>query len=75
MPRYTLYRGESAPEQDATEQIRSVGAHVIAARPGLALIEATEEVAAQLRARLKNWRVTIESHASQSPPRPKVGAG
>jgi hypothetical protein len=73
MPRFTLYRGEAAPEQDATDEIRSAGAQVIAARPGLALIEATEEMAESLRTRLKDWRVTKESHAKQNPPRPKVG--
>lgn len=74
MPRFTLYCGEAAPEQDATEQIRSEGAEVLAARPGLALIEATEEVAERLRARLKDWRVTRESHANQNPPRPNIRA-
>lgn len=74
MPRFTLYRDESAPERDATEQILLTGAKVIAARPGLALIEATEEIADTLRSRLKHWRVTKETRAKQSPPRPKIPA-
>lgn len=72
MPRFTLYRGESSPEHDATEHIRSVGAQVIVARPGLVLIEATDEVAERLRGRLKSWRVTKEIQAKQNPPRPKI---
>lgn len=73
MPRFTLYC-ESAPEEDATEQIRSAGAQILATRPGLALIEATDEVAERLRRRLNNWRVTKETHANQNPPHPKIAA-
>lgn len=73
MPRFTLYRSESAPEQDATEQIQSVGARIIAERPGLALIETTDEGAEQLRGRLRNWKVTKEALARQNPPRPRPG--
>ena len=60
MSRYTLYRGDAAPMTDITETLRVFGARVIAARPGLALIDTTEAVAAQLREALGDWKVTKE---------------
>jgi|GEM_PF-5605654 len=70
--RYTLCRGESAPIDDATELIHSAGAKLIASRPGLALIETTEEVAEHLRSVLLNWRVTNEATAKLPKPRPRI---
>ena len=72
MPRFTLYCGESAPVTDATEQVRSAGARMIAARPGLALIEATEQAAQQLRRTLPDWKITEETTARIPKPRPKM---
>ena len=72
MPRFTLYRTESSPVTDATEQVRSVGARVITARPGLALIEATEQAAQTLRANLPDWRVSAEVAATIPRPRPNL---
>ena len=74
MPRYTLYRGDSAAHADATEHIRSTGARVIASRPGLALIKATDTVAEQLRDSLPDWRVTKEIKAAIPTPRTKMPA-
>ena len=72
MARFTLYRGESAQIADATELIRSAGARVIAAKPGLALIESTDAVADQLREVLHDWKVTREVTAKIPKPRPKL---
>jgi len=72
MARYTLYRGESAPVEDATEHIASAGAKLIASRPGLALIESTDAVAEHLRTVLKDWRISLEVTAKTPKPRPKM---
>lgn len=75
MTRYTLYRGEAAPIEDATEHVLSAGAKVIASRPGLALIESTEDVAEHLRTVLKDWRISREVTAKKPTPRPKASGG
>lgn len=72
MARYTLYRGDSAPIEDATDLIKSAGAKLIASRPGLALIESTDAVAEHLRSVLHDWRVTREVTAKTPQPRPKM---
>ena len=72
MPRFTLYRSETAKISDATEQIRSVGARLIAARPGLALIETSDEIADQLQHSLNGWRISKEVTAKIAPPRPQI---
>ena len=72
MARYTLYRGDSAPIEDATEHILSAGAKVIASRPGLALIESTDAVAEHLHTVLKDWRISPEVTAKIPKPRPKM---
>ncbi len=72
MARYTLYRGDSAPIEDATEHILSAGAKVIVSRPGLALIESTDAVAEHLRSILKDWRISPEVSAKIPKPRPKI---
>lgn len=72
MARFTLYRGISAKIDDATEAIRSSGARVISAKPGLALIETTDDVADQLREILCDWKVTKEVMAKIPSPRPKL---
>lgn len=72
MQRLTLYRGESAAQEDATEQIRSTGARIIAMRPGLALVEASEQAAAQLRTALPGWQISDEKKAQVPRPRPTL---
>jgi hypothetical protein len=72
MARFTLYRGQSAPIMDATELIRSLGAKVIASKPGLALIESSDEVADKLRATLQDWKVAREVTAKIPNPRPPM---
>ena len=72
MPRYTLYCGESATLADATEQVRAVGARVIKARPGLALIEATQQAVRLLRGNLPEWQITQETKARVPILRPKL---
>ena len=57
MARFTLYCGDAAKTTDATEAIRSASARVIAAKPGLALIETTDAIAEQLREVLSDWGV------------------
>ena len=75
MARFTLYRGSSAQISDATELIRSAGARVIAAKPGLALIETTDAVAEQLQESLHDWKVTREVTAKIPKLRPKLPPG
>ena len=73
MARFTLYRGEEAPVADPAEQIRAVEAKVIASRPGLALIETTDQAASQLGEKLKGWKITKETLAKiPGPRRPRV---
>ncbi len=72
MARYTLYRGDEAPIEDASELIRSVGAELIASRPGLALIEATEPMIEHLQKALVDWRISPEATAKSPKPRPKM---
>lgn len=72
MARFTLYCGDAAKTTDATEAIRSAGARVIAAKPGLALIETTDAIAEQLREVLSDWKVTKESTAKIPSPRPTI---
>ncbi len=72
MARFTLYCGDAAKITDATEAIRSAGARVIAAKPGLALIEATDAIAEKLREQLSDWKVTKESTAKIPSPRPML---
>lgn len=73
MPRFTLYRGDEAPVSDPAEQIRAVEAKVIASRPGLALIETTDQAASQLGKELKGWKITRETLAKiPGPRRPQV---
>jgi hypothetical protein len=72
MARFTLYRGAAAQIADATDLIRSAGARVIAAKPGLALIESTDAVAEQLRELLHDWKVTREVTAKIPKVRPKL---
>lgn len=57
---------------DATEHIRSAGARVIASKPGLALIETTDEIAGKIGEKLKDWRISSEKKAALNPPRPKM---
>lgn len=72
MARFTLYCSDAAKITDATEAIRSTGARVIAAKPGLALIETTDAIAEQLRDMLSDWKVTKESTAKIPSPRPII---
>ena len=72
MARFTLYRSGAAEVADVTETIRAAGARVIAAKPGLALIETTDAVAAQLREVLTDWKVTKEVSAKIPKVRPKL---
>ncbi len=74
MARFTLYRSDAAQTSDVTETIRATGARVIASKPGLALIETTDAVAAQLREALRDWKVTKEVTAKIPDVRPKVGS-
>lgn len=57
---------------DADDLLRSAGAKVIASRPGLVLIEASDSVADDLSKSLVGWRVTAERVAAIRPPRPRV---
>ena len=72
MARFTLYRSDAAQNTDVTETIRATGARVIASKPGLALIETTDAVAAQLREALRDWKVTKEVSAKVPIVRPKL---
>lgn len=72
MARFTLYRSTAGPTDDITEVIRTAGARVIAARPGLALIEASDAVAEVLRRSLSDWIVTKEVSAKIPRPRPDL---
>lgn len=72
MARYTLYRGDGAPIEDASELIRSAGAELIASRPGLALIEATEAMVDHLQKTLVDWRISPEVTAKPPHPRPRT---
>jgi hypothetical protein len=73
MPRYTLYRaGEKSGKRDITKKVTSAGARVIAARPDLALIDASDTVVEHLRSALPEWRITEEQTAKRPEPRPKV---
>jgi hypothetical protein len=45
---------------------------VIAARPDLALIDASDTVVEHLRSALPEWRITEEQTAKRPEPRPKV---
>lgn len=69
MGRFTLYRSDADPTEDILEVVRTAGARVIAARPGLALIEASDAVAEQLRETLTDWIVSRE--VSARPPKPR----
>ena len=54
MPRYTIYRGDAGEDDvDVAEQVRSAGARVIAVKPGLALIDASDEAVDRLRKALR----------------------
>lgn len=68
MPRFTLYRREGAAIDDAAEHLRSAGVRVIASRPGLALVEGSDDQATKLRNLLSGWIITEEVRAA--PPRP-----
>ena len=72
MARFTLYCGNAEKQFDVTETIRSAGARVITAKPGLALIETTDAVAEQLREVLSDWKVTREVAAKVPKVRPKL---
>lgn len=72
MARYTLYRSDSAQSADLTELLRAAGARVIASKPGLMLIEATDAIADQLRQVLYGWKITRETTARIPRPRPKL---
>lgn len=72
MPRFTLYNSDSTGGDDVREKVQAAGGKVIAAQPGLALVDATEQVAVKLRKALPGWRITGETKANISPPRPKV---
>ena len=69
---FRFYRSDAAQITDATESIRAAGARVIAAKPGLALIETTDAVAAQLSDMLRDWKVTKEINSEIPKLRPKL---
>ena len=72
MPRYTIYRGDAEDDsRDVAEEVRSAGARVIVVKPGLALIDATDEAVARLRKALPEWRITEEHTAKIPKPRVK----
>ena len=72
MPRYTIYRGDAGHDDvDVAEQVRSAGARVIVVKPGLALIDASDEAVDRLRKALPEWRITEEHTAKIPRPRAK----
>jgi hypothetical protein len=72
VPRYTIYRGGGGEDDvDVAEQVRSAGARVIAVKPGLALIDASDRAVARLRSALPEWRITEEHTAKIPKPRVK----
>ena len=72
MPRFTIYRSDVKTPPDVTEQVRLAGGRVVAARPGLTLIEASDETVRQLRTKLPEWTISSEKTAKMPKPRPKL---
>jgi hypothetical protein len=73
VPRYTLYRTDAEhDDRDVAEEVRSAGGRVIAVKPGLALIDASDRAVARLRTALPEWRIT-EEHTAKVP-KPKAKA-
>ena len=72
MPRYTIYRGDAEHDsRDIAKEVRSAGARVIVVKPGLALIDASDEAVDRLRKALPEWRITAEHTAKIPKPRVK----
>lgn len=71
--RYTLYLSDNqSAKSDVTEQVRSAGARVIAIKPGLALIDASDRAVRRLRSTLPDWQITEEHKAKIPKPRVKA---
>jgi hypothetical protein len=72
VPRFTIYRADAEhDERDVAEAARAAGARVIAVKPGLALIDASDRAVAKLRSALPEWRITEEHTAKIPKPRVK----
>ena len=67
-----MYRADAEhDDRDVAEEVRAAGARVIAVKPGLALIDASDRAVARLRSALPEWRITEERTAKLPKPRVK----